>query len=79
MSGMFSDSLTLSAAQAQSCTAAPTLLTERELARAARLSPAMLQKMRRDGSGPAFVRVGSAIRYPAAGVAAWVARLQASA
>lgn len=67
------------ASQAECLSAAPTLMTERELARAARLSPAMLQKMRRAGTGPAFVRVGSSIRYPAASVAAWVKRLQATA
>jgi predicted DNA-binding transcriptional regulator AlpA len=73
------DSSNPPAALAASSAVAPTLLTERELARAARLSQAMLQKMRREGSGPAFVRVGSAVRYPAASVAAWVASLQASA
>ena len=48
------------------------LLTEREVARAVRLSPAMLQKLRREGAGPAFVRIGSAVRYPMPALAEWV-------
>ena len=48
------------------------LMTEKEVAAQLRLSPAMLQKMRREDCGPAFLRVGSAIRYPAGGVQAWV-------
>ena len=53
------------------------LLTERELAAMAKLSPAMLQKLRRESRGPAFVRIGSAIRYPVAAVHAWLAALPA--
>jgi predicted DNA-binding transcriptional regulator AlpA len=53
------------------------LLTEKELAAMAKLSPAMLQKLRRESCGPAFVRIGSAIRYPVAAVYAWLAALPA--
>jgi predicted DNA-binding transcriptional regulator AlpA len=53
------------------------LLTEKELAVMARLSPAMLQKMRREKCGPSFVRIGSAVRYPVAAVHAWLAALPA--
>ena len=53
------------------------LLTEKELAAMAKLSPAMLQKLRRESRGPAFVRIGSAIRYPVAAVHAWLAALPA--
>lgn len=53
------------------------LLTEKELAATAKLSPAMLQKLRREGGGPAFVRIGSAVRYPVVAVHAWLAALPA--
>jgi predicted DNA-binding transcriptional regulator AlpA len=53
------------------------LLTEKEVAATAKLSPAMLQKLRRDGGGPAFVRIGSAVRYPVAAVTTWLAALPA--
>lgn len=39
----------------------PAALTEQEVASATRLSRAMLQKLRRKGGGPTFVRIGSAI------------------
>ena len=52
--------------------ASALLLTEKEVAATLRLSPEMLQKLRREDRGPAFVRIGSAIRYPAGGVQAWV-------
>ena len=54
-----------------------SLLTEKELATAVRLSPAKLQKLRREGDGPAFVRIGSSVRYPVAGVDAWLHSLTA--
>lgn len=53
------------------------LLTEKELAAMAKLSPAMLQKLRREGGGPAFVRIGSAVRYPVAAVRSWLDALPA--
>ena len=56
---------------------AASLLTEKDLARLASLSPAMLQKLRRENKGPAYVRIGSAIRYPVAAVDAWLAALSA--
>lgn len=52
-------------------------LTEKDLAARSRLSPAMLQKLRREGRGPAFVRIGSAVRYPVAAVTAWFDTLTA--
>lgn len=55
---------------------AASLLTERDVASELRLSPAMLRKLRREGSGPTFIRIGSAIRYPAADLAAWVGDLR---
>ena len=57
---------------------AASLLKEKELSAVVRLSPAKLQKMRREGNGPAFVRIGSAVRYPAAGVDAWLQSLTAN-
>ena len=56
---------------------AASLLTEKDVAERLRLSPAMLQKLRREGGGPAFVRIGSAIRYPVAAVASWLDALPA--
>ena len=56
---------------------APAVFTEREAAEAMRLSRAMLQKLRRQGGGPAYVRIGSAIRYPSAGLAEWLRSLHA--
>lgn len=55
------------------------LLTEKEVAGLARLSTAMLQKLRREGGGPAFVRIGSAVRYPTAAVSTWIDSLRAAA
>lgn len=55
----------------------PAVFTELEMAQATRLSRAMLQKLRRQGAGPAYVRIGSAIRYPAAGLAEWLHSLHA--
>lgn len=54
------------------------LLTEKDLSTLAKLSPAMLQKMRREGKGPAFVRIGAAIRYPEADVTAWLGSLRSA-
>lgn len=48
------------------------LVTERDVAALSSLSPAFLQKLRRNGTGPAFVRVGAAVRYPAGAVRAWL-------
>lgn len=56
---------------------AVSLLTEKDVADRLRLSPAMLQKLRRQGGGPAFVRIGAAVRYPAAAVSAWLEALPA--
>lgn len=49
------------------------LLTEKETAAMMRLSPEMLRKLRREGGGPQFVRIGRAIRYRAAELGEWIA------
>lgn len=54
------------------------LLTEKDLAAMAQVSPALLQKLRREGGGPAFVRIGTAVRYPANAVGAWLEVLHAA-
>ena len=45
--------------------------TESETAKFLRLSPRTLQRYRREGSGPAFVKLGTRIRYRVRYVAAW--------
>ena len=57
--------------------APPSLLTERDLCARLRLSPAHVQAMRRNGTGPQFVRIGKAVRYPEVAVADWLAALTA--
>jgi len=52
-----------------------SLLTERDLCARLRLSPAHVQGMRRKGTGPRFVRLGKAVRYPESAVADWLAAL----
>lgn len=51
------------------------LMTPRDLSALVSLSPAKLQQMRRSGTGPAFVRVGAAVRYPVAAVRDWIVSL----
>ena len=53
------------------------LLTERDLCARLRLSPAHVQAMRRKGTGPEFVRIGKAVRYPEAALSDWLAALSA--
>ena len=55
------------------------LLGEKEVAAKLGLSQAMLQKMRREGNGPAFVRIGSSVRYPVADLRNWLAALVSKA
>lgn len=55
--------------------ASPSLLTERDLCARLRLSPAHVQAMRRKGTGPQFVRIGKAVRYPEVAVSDWLAAL----
>lgn len=57
--------------------ASPFLLTERDLCVRLRLSPAHVQGMRRKGTGPQFVRIGKAVRYPEVAVSDWLAALSA--
>jgi helix-turn-helix protein len=42
----------------------PCALTEQELATLWRISPAALRRMRREGRGPRWTRIGRLIRYP---------------
>lgn len=53
------------------------MLTERDLCARLRLSPAHVQAMRRKGTGPQFVRIGKAVRYPEAALSEWLAALSA--
>lgn len=57
--------------------ASTSLLTERDLCARLRLSPAHVQGMRRKGTGPQFVRIGKAVRYPEPAVSEWLAALSA--
>jgi predicted DNA-binding transcriptional regulator AlpA len=57
--------------------APPSLMTEREFCARTRLSPAHVQAMRRKGTGPQFVRIGKAVRYPEVAVSDWLAALSA--
>ena len=52
--------------------ALPVLMTEKEIAAKTGISISLLRQMRRRGDGPAFVRVGALVRYPATAFAAWV-------
>ena len=57
--------------------ASPSLLTERDVCARLRMSPAHVQGMRRKGTGPQFVRIGKAVRYPEVAVSDWLAALSA--
>ncbi len=48
-----------------------TMLREGELARRWDVSQRTLQRLRTDGQGPAFIRIGGAIRYQMADVLAY--------
>lgn len=48
------------------------LLTEREVAKKLRLSVAALHKWRREGRGPAWVKLERAVRYPATDLQAFI-------
>lgn len=50
------------------------MLRERELAERWRTSQRTLQRWRAEGRGPAFLRIGDAIRYPMADILAYEAR-----
>lgn len=49
------------------------LLTEKEVASALGVSPRTLQHWRLAGDGPAFAKVGRAVRYPPDSVRAFIA------
>jgi len=57
--------------------ATSSLMTERDVCARLRMSPAHVQAMRRKGTGPQFVRIGKAVRYPEAAVSDWLAALPA--
>lgn len=48
------------------------MLTDVELARAAKCTPAALRRMRREGRGPAYVKLGRLVRYRLSAVQAWL-------
>lgn len=51
----------------------PELLSERDAAQFLGVSAVFLRKRRRDGGGPAFVRIGSRnIRYRVGDLQAWI-------
>ena len=51
----------------------PTLLSQRRLAEGLSVTLRTLERWRRDGVGPPFVKVGRAVRYDEADLAAWLA------
>ena len=54
------------------------LLTEREVAALTKTSPKMWQNRRCAGDGPAFLKIGRAVRYRRSEVEAWIAAQSAS-
>jgi hypothetical protein len=50
-----------------------TLLTSRETAARLRCSERKLERYREVGNGPPFVKFGASVRYPADGLAQWIA------
>ena len=49
-----------------------SVMTERDLAAVLRCTPAALRRMRREGRGPRWTRVGRLVRYPRAWVRDWI-------
>ena len=50
----------------------PTFLTTAQLAESLQVSESKVIKMREDGTGPAFVVIGRAIRYPPRSIQEWL-------
>lgn len=50
----------------------PSLLTTRKAASLVGLSPRTLETLRVRGGGPAFIKLGSAVRYEPAALQAWI-------
>lgn len=50
----------------------PTFLTTAQLAETLQVSESKVIKMREDGTGPAFVVIGRAIRYPPRSIQEWL-------
>ncbi len=53
-------------------TTSPVLLTEKESADLMRISPKTLQAWRTSGGGPAFTKVGRAVRYSRDTIESWL-------
>jgi predicted DNA-binding transcriptional regulator AlpA len=49
-----------------------SLLTEAEAANMLKIKTRTLSKMRREGNGPTFLRIGGSIRYETKDVLEWV-------
>jgi predicted DNA-binding transcriptional regulator AlpA len=56
-----------------SVTSFEPLIGQREVARLSGLSESTLEKFRLTGNGPAFMKIGRAVRYRPADVRAWLA------
>jgi hypothetical protein len=50
-----------------------TSLTANEVANILRISIQKVERMRQDNSGPPFVRIGKAYRYPVPALVEWIA------
>jgi predicted DNA-binding transcriptional regulator AlpA len=55
---------------------ADPLLSQAEVCQILHLSPSTLARMRKEGSGPEWLRVGGSIRYQKSAVIAFIARSQ---
>jgi excisionase family DNA binding protein len=53
-----------------------TTLTEREAAPRIGVAPGTLRNWRRQGRGPAYLKVGKAVRYRAEDIEAWKAAMR---
>ena len=50
----------------------PELLTEKQVCKLTNLSRAMVQRLRSDGGGPEYVKIGKSVRYPVNALSAWI-------
>lgn len=57
-------------------TAAPDLMTTKEVAALIRRTPHGVRQLRHRGTGPKGTKVGRDVLYPRAGVLAWLAALE---
>jgi len=49
------------------------LLDQKEAAKILKKSPAWMERSRWDGSGPPFLKIGRAVRYPKDALLEWIA------